>query len=248
MRSIFEKNYTLTPEYCGASSALSPLGAFTLFQAMATQHAHLLGVGSAALAARGEIWLAVHTRIDLLSPAYLMDELTARTWAEACRARDVRSYRSCTLHRGDTQIARGKTEWVILNREQKLVPFGESGFPQDYIFPTESAIAEKLRRFHEKYDEADRVFRYTVRPTDIDLAHHMNNVSYVRALLDCFTADEISDGHLRTVEIHYTTPCYEGEVLTVFRKKLSGGDYRLAAIKEDGRIAVQAAVLFSADE
>ena len=114
MESIFEKRLTVTPDYCDASGALSPLAAFTIFQGIAAQHAEVLGVGSSAMAKKGEFWLTVHTRVDLFERAYLMDELTVRTWAEACSERDVRTYRSYTLSRGEAVIARGKTEWAIL--------------------------------------------------------------------------------------------------------------------------------------
>lgn len=58
------------------------------------------------MAKKGEFWLTVHTRVDLFERAYLMDELTVRTWAEACSERDVRTYRSYTLSRGEAVIAR----------------------------------------------------------------------------------------------------------------------------------------------
>ena len=92
MESIFEKRLTVTPDYCDASGALSPLAAFTIFQGIAAQHAEVLGVGSSAMAKKGKFWLTVHTRVDLFERAYLMDELTVRTWAEACSERDVRTY------------------------------------------------------------------------------------------------------------------------------------------------------------
>ena len=179
MESIFEKRLTVTPDYCDASGALSPLAAFTIFQGIAAQHAEVLGVGSSAMAKKGEFWLTVHTRVDLFERAYLMDELTVRTWAEACSERDVRTYRSYTLSRGEAVIARGKTEWAILGPEQKIIRFGDSGFPKDYPFPAETAIPEKLQRFHEKFEDADLFSHYAVRSTDIDLGHHMNNVAYV---------------------------------------------------------------------
>lgn len=142
MESIFEKRLTVTPDYCDASGALSPLAAFTIFQGIAAQHAEVLGVGSSAMAKKGEFWLTVHTRVDLFERAYLMDELTVHTWAEACSERDVRTYRSYTLSRGEAVIARGKTEWAILGPEQKIIRFGDSGFPKDYPFPAETAIPE----------------------------------------------------------------------------------------------------------
>ena len=57
--------------------------------------------GGAAMAKRGEFWLTVHSRVDFYEPAYLMDELTARTWPEQCEGRDIRCFRSYRLTKGD---------------------------------------------------------------------------------------------------------------------------------------------------
>ena len=65
MDGIFKRDLIVTPDYCGASGALSPLAAFTIFQGIAAQHAEVLGVGSSAMAEKGEFWLTVHTRVDL---------------------------------------------------------------------------------------------------------------------------------------------------------------------------------------
>ena len=241
MDSIFEKQHTVTPDYCDMRFALSPLAVFTIFQAMAAQHAEMLGVGGDAMARLGEFWLTVHTRVDFFAPAHLMDELTACTWAEACGPKSIRCYRSCTLDRGDSRIASGKTEWTILGPEKKLVPFGSSNFPKDYDFPPRSAIDARPRRFRDTFEDADLHSHYTVRATDIDFGRHMNNVAYVRALLDTFTAREIASGAIRSFEIHYCSPCLEGETLSVFRKKTDKG-FALGIRKPDGKTAVLAAV------
>ena len=41
MESIFEREIIVTPDYCDASGALSPLAAFTIFQGIAAQHADI---------------------------------------------------------------------------------------------------------------------------------------------------------------------------------------------------------------
>ena len=88
-QSVFEKEYIISPDYCDAAAAMSPLAAFTIFQAMAAEHAEQIGVGGMAMAKRGEFWLTVHTRIDFFSRARLMDTVTAATWPEQCA--DVRN-------------------------------------------------------------------------------------------------------------------------------------------------------------
>lgn len=239
MDSIFEKRYTVTPEYCDARAGLSPLAAFTMFQAVASQHAELLGVGGEAMTRLGEFWLTVHTRVDFFAPARLMDELTARTWAERCDPKDIRCYRSYTLDRGETRIAAGKTEWAILGPKKKLISFGRSNFPADYAFPARSAIDARPQRFRDNFDESDLFMRRAVRSTDIDFGRHMNNVAYVRLLLDSFSARELASGAIRSFEIHYCTPCMEGEMLSVYKKQI-GGNAAFCVRKEDGKTAALA--------
>ena len=49
-QSVFEKEYIISPDYCDAAAAMSPLAAFTIFQAMAAEHAEQIGVGGMAMA------------------------------------------------------------------------------------------------------------------------------------------------------------------------------------------------------
>ena len=69
LQGFFEKNFTLSPDYCGASARMSPLAAFTMFQAIAAEHAERIGVGGAAMARRGAFWLTLHSRVDFFSVA-----------------------------------------------------------------------------------------------------------------------------------------------------------------------------------
>ena len=93
--------------------------------------------------------------------------------------------------------------------------------------------------------DADFARNYTVRPTDIDFGRHMNNVAYIRVLLDCFSAKQIASGTISSIEAHYASPCLEGETLSVYQKQ-DGNTVRIAIKKQDGKPAVLAAVRFTA--
>ena len=240
-QGIFEKSITVTPDYCDAAAQLSPLAAFTIFQGIAAQHAELIGVGGAAMAKRGEFWLTVHTRVDFLHRAGLMDELTAATWPEPCDGKAIRCYRSYSLRRGDALLALGRTQWAVLGPEKKLMQFAQTGFPADFPFSDRTGITDHPTRFADDLTQADLARGYTVRPTDIDFGRHMNNVAYVRVLLDCFSAAELASGRIASMEVHYAAPCLEGEELGVYCRREESG-CRLAIKKADGKAAVLAAV------
>ena len=114
LQGFFEKNFTLSPDYCGASARMSPLAAFTMFQAIAAEHAERIGVGGAAMAQRGAFWLTLHSRVDFFQWPALAQEVTAATWPEHCEGRSLRCFRSYSLRQGDQLLALGRTQWAVL--------------------------------------------------------------------------------------------------------------------------------------
>ena len=242
-QGIWTREFLISPELCGMDGRLGVLGGLTLFQALAAEHAEQIGVGFAAMARRREFWLTVHSRVDFYGPAYLMDELTARTWPERCEGRDIRCFRSYRLTKGEQIVALGRTQWAILGSEQKILRFEQSGFPADFPFPETAAIDEPPVRFHDELAQEDLVYTHLVRATDIDMGRHMNNVVYIRLLLDCFRAKELAFGAVKRIEAHYASPCLEGETLGVFCRR-EGQICRMAVRHADGRSAALAQVEF----
>lgn len=242
-QGCFTKKYDVMPDLCDAEGNISPLGVFTIFQGLAAQHAELIGVGSAAMAARGEFWLTVHNRVDFFAKAKLLDELTASTWPERCDVRAYRTFRSGSLYRGDQLIALGRTQWAILGNGGKLMQFGQSGFPADFQFADISGITATPTRFVDDFTQEDYSHTYTVRSTDIDLGHHMNNVAYIRAIMDCFPATVIAEGNIASIEVHYSAQSMENEPLSVYVKN-EDPVHRIALKKDDGKPAVLCLIRF----
>ena len=109
--------------------------------------------------------------------------------------------------------------------------FAQTGFPADFPFSDHTGITDRPTRFADDLTQAELVRGYTVRPTDIDFGRHMNNVAYVRVLLDCFSAKQIASGTIASIEAHYSAPCLEGETLSVYQKQDGDGqDYQQAAL------------------
>lgn len=239
--SVYDFDITITPELCGIEPKLLPTGVFTVFQAAATRHAELIGVGGAAMAERGTYWVATHTRIDFFDSAEMMQTATVRTWPAACKPNAIRIYRNYSMSSGGRKIAEGKTEWVVLDRENSIVPFSASGFPQDFEFCEDTVCEGKLLRLRDSFDDEDEVYTFTVRASAIDTGHHMNNVIYVRAMLDCFTARELADMKPASMEIRYAVACMEGELLKIYRKRTDTG-YLLGVRKADGTSAAVASI------
>ena len=240
LQGFFEKNFTLSPDYCGASARMSPLAVFTMFQAIAAEHAERIGVGGAAMARRGAFWLTLHSRVDFFRWPALAQEVTAATWPEHCEGRSLRCFRSYSLRQGDQLLALGRTQWAVLGEKGRLIPFAQSGFPEDFPFVEREGITEAPARFRDDLLPEELVQRHTVRSTDIDMGRHMNNVAYVWMLLGTLSSKELAA--LCEMETHYRRPCLEGETLSIRRRRLEHG-WDFAAVKPNGETAVCARAL-----
>lgn len=238
----FSFDTTVTPDLCGKEPVMNPTAAFTLFQNAAGLHAEEIGNGTAALAGRNKYWVATHTRIDFHGHAQLMEKITVSTWPVWRKPNAVRGYRGYDIKSGDKLVAEGVTEWVVLDRDAGFVRFSGFGFPEDFEFYNELPFGGKLTHYHDEFSDADEVYTFTVRTSSIDIGRHMNNVAYVRAFLDCFTADEVAQLPIGTMEVRYITACMEGEELRICKKAIDGG-WLLGARRSDGKCAAVASVL-----
>lgn len=242
MEPVFTKDMIVDPSICDASGALGHASIFALFQDIASEHAEQIGVGSAAIAARNVFWLTVHTRVQFFEKAHMMQRLTAFTWPGFCSPNDRRCFRYYRLTNQDRLIALGKTEWTIINtKTRRLCPISDSGFPETFLYAEETVCPEPLTRFSDDFTDDDAVYTHIIRASDTDFGGHMNNVSYVRVLLDSFTAKELTEMSIHELEIHFSTPCYEKEQLTIYRKR-SNDSVLLAIKKEDGKAAALAEI------
>lgn len=232
----FSFDTIITPDMCGKTGRLNPAAVFALFQSAACMHAEAIGNGTAVLDSQQRYWVATHTRVDFLAEAGIMQPLRVTTRPHSAKPKAVRALRSYGLSRGDTPIAEGVTEWIILGRDGSFSRFCDYGFPEGFEFDEHVACGGKLSRFRDEFSAEDEVYSFVVRQSSIDTGRHMNNVAYVRAFLDCFTAGEVAEMPIRSMEARYVTACMEGETLRIFKKRTDDG-YLLGLRRADGKCA-----------
>jgi len=230
MEELYQQQTVITPSLADASGRLGCADAFGLFMDLAASHAERLGIGLAAMAARGLFWLTVKTQIRFLRRPGLMTAVTARTWPEAPgKMRGDRSYE--LTQDGETLVA-GKTEWAVLDtRTHGLTPM-EGVYPAGLGFTLGTACPGAFARIPEGFDDAPYA-AYTVRSTDIDVGGHMNNAAYVRAVMGSFSAAELAAMPIGRMDVIFRTPCYEGDVLALRRRDSEAGvDVRVSRGEE----------------
>ena len=226
------------PSLTDSSGKLSIPDCFSVFMDIASIHAPMLECGTEDLARQGLFWLTVRSKIKIFRRPRMMEEVTISTWPE--EPEDTRCNRDYSITKGDETLVLGKTLWAVLNMKTNRLHKVNVLYPEGFHAYEELAIPEPFTQFDKQF-QGEEFASYTVRPTDIDFGGHMNNIAYIRAIAGLFPAKEWQDKKISEMEIHYKTPCFEGDVLT-FQKKMVGDYLHLCAFHPDGKVAVYAAI------
>ena len=234
----YDESTIIYPSRMDSSGKLSVPDCFSMFMDIAAPHAALLECGTEDLAKKGLFWLTVRTKIHILRRPRLMEEVTVSTWPEA--PEETRCIRNSSITKNGEPLVLGKTLWAVLNMKTGKLSRVDELYPEGFEASKEITIPEPFTRFDRNF-KGEPFGTYTVRSTDIDFGGHMNNVAYLRAFASLYTAKEWQELNLTDIEIHYKSPCFEGNTLT-FQKKTEGSETQFAAFLENGKPAVFIAI------
>lgn len=76
------------------------------------------------------------------------------------------------------------------------------------------------------------VARHTITSNDIDLGRHMNNVAYLRALLESFSTQERHEMKVHEIELQFLRQCFEGDELCFYRKDAGETSYYTGCVND----------------
>lgn len=224
MNNSHSKNIKVLSTYCDPILRLSPVMMLTLFEEIADEHAMELDIDAPTLRKRDKAyWVVRQVRLELNNVIRDHDDIILKTWpAEANGFRCGRSYQIFKQN-SDEPVVRAFAEWVLIDSETKKIRPANSIKNPDIQYIKEKAVATPLRRFRNIFTEDDFVYERIVRPCEIDVSHHTNNVKYCAMLLDSFSVKELEDMIIKELEIYYEAESHEGETLRIYRKAVENG-------------------------
>jgi len=234
MKAVFTNEKYVGVSDCDSASRMSIPATFETFQDIAAQHAELLGVGGLAMQKRNLFWVTLRTRIHFYRRPYMTTQAQVTTWpVHPGINRADRFYR---MSDSNGVLAEGRTEWCVLNTTTGRSDVMEGVFDESIDFSEEMVLPAPYARFSHDFTAEEEVYAYKVMPSDIDLGRHMNNVAYVRMILNSFTVKELYRMNVSEMEILFMSPCFEGETLKLMRRKTESG-YIFGICHEDGKYA-----------
>jgi acyl-ACP thioesterase len=192
-----------------------------LLQEAATAHAAELGVAVDALIESGVAWVLSRLDLQVVRWPRCDDEMVVETWPAAMnRLFTERRFRMLDARTGE--IGTATTLWLVLDLERRRpvrLPTQVVGRLQQLGLAPNPVRPDEL----EPPDAADSELKFTVRRSDVDLAGHANNTSFVEWVVEA-VPDEVWKAHdLAELSIQFLAECHRGQ--TVLSRSHLFGDH-----------------------
>ena len=180
-----------------------------LLEQAAVAHAAILGVAVESLIDSGVAWVLsrLHLQMDRWPRA---DEgIEIETWPEAA-SRLFTERRFEIRESTGRRIGSVSTLWFVLNLERRR-PIRLPHQVSERLSEHELGLEPRKFSDLDVPEPIDNELGFTVRRSDLDLADHVNNTSYVEWAIEAVPDEVWGLAELTEFEIHYLSECHHGE-------------------------------------
>ena len=180
-------------------------------QEAATTHAAILGVAVEALIDSGFAWVLSRLQLKMERWPGADEEIVIETWPDALN-RLFTERKFLIFDASDRRIGSATTLWLVLDLERRR-PIRLPARVVERL--TALGLDDTPTRGGDLSppDPIDHEIPFTVRRSDLDLAGHVNNTSYVEWAVEA-VPDEIWDiQELTSLEIHFLSECHHGQTV-----------------------------------
>ena len=193
-----------------------------LLQEAATAHAAILGVAVDTLIENGVAWVLSRLHLEMQRWPTSDEYIVIETWPEAAN-RLFTERRFNVVDAADNSIGTASTLWLILDLERRR-PVRLPAHVVERL--GELGLGSEPRRFGDLVtpDPVDRELAFTVRRSDLDLAEHVNNTSYVEWAIEAVPDEVWSTCELAELEIQFVSECHQGQTVLSRSRQVDRGD------------------------
>ena len=233
--------------YCDVDfkDELKPSTVLSFLEEAACYSADELGFGYQYIRPRNLAFVVTNVSCQFLRPIKLFEEgVHVRTWPlPPTYVTFGREYQLCV---GNEVVVNASSRWCLIDLETGKIAPSKRIVGQDYAtYNTDRALQVetwKLPTF--SIDELQPSFTIAISNSEYDHNMHVNNTRYADYCFNVFCLEELRSMSLCSFSIAYAKQCYEGDVLSFYRKDLGDKQYLVQGVNQKGDIVVQAEIRF----
>lgn len=216
MENLYRKEFILDANDVDFKSEMSIPAVMRHFQAMAAEHAQIMGMDYFTLKAKSNaFWVITKVKLKINSFPRWGEKVELRTWPLLPAL--IKCNRDFELSdENGNVLMQGMSEWCILDMETKRPrKVSTTCYPLEMEHLERRALAEEFSQIKPEFENL--VYERPIRTTDIDLNMHTNNTVYSNLIFDAFSISELGKIKIKSYEIHFCSESREKDVLYIFR-------------------------------
>lgn len=216
MKNYYEKELLVSSSFADRACVMGIYQTTLVIQDVMTEFFHQYGCDAVRLSkSHNAVWAVARTKVRFDGHPFWMDRVRVRAWPVKLTPIAVHLNVLIETLEGAPLVRCRQELCVIDAKDHSLRRVDSTPFPLDLdLLPP--ALPDPCRRMKMDLGEEKSAFSYTVRTTDTDMNHHMNNAAYIRLVCDALPSDFWDKKQIQEFDIQYVNESVEGETLEVF--------------------------------
>lgn len=187
-------------------------GALNLMQETAWMHAETLGFGASDMEREGLYWVLTRQKLQMQEWPYFGEKISIETWLRPPEGAFV-TREFLLRNKNDDVIGACSTSWLALQREtRKILPIQQLRSWTEMTRPQTSGVEVMKIPVEGDYE---KLAKYRVRNSDLDINQHVNNTKYAQWILDAVPYDLHKTLILKSYSVNFLAETHLGEEVQI---------------------------------
>ncbi|MEF8917546.1 MAG: acyl-ACP thioesterase domain-containing protein [Candidatus Bipolaricaulota bacterium] len=214
----WEEEYRIEFRHLGPGGQARVPDLIGLSQETAWKHAEAMGVGYSRLKRNNLMFALSRESIDLKCRPTYGDKITIKTRLPGMTR--LYFYRDFLIEDASSDpILEARTTWPCLDTKSRR-PRRLDELSEEFEFPFLKDPSTDINSRVRELSTYEHQHSAAVRPSDLDVNSHANNVQYLRWILDSLPLDFLTSRELDNFEVKYRAELSCGDGLVVERSEL----------------------------
>lgn len=243
MKNYYEKEQQISTAYSDRRCEMGIYHATLLFQDAMTELFYQYACDATRISkTHGAVWAVARSKFTYEKMPVWMDTVRVRCFPVKITPVTVHLNTVVESVEGELLVRCRQEICAIDVKDHSLRKVDTTPFPRDMeLLPPVYDVP--FRRKKVEVQGNDLAYRHLIRTADTDMNGHMNNVAYVRLVMNAFPTAFWNAHAIESFDIQYVSEGKEGEELQIFCQQ-DGNEY-ICIIKAQERTLVKAFLRFA---
>lgn len=198
--SVLSKDWEINFTQCAPNGYLKYTELCNILQMTAAAHSEIGGISFSDMQEFHQAWVLSRMRVEITKLPKWRDVVTVKTWINSLE--NSRSVRALEMYVNGEKIVGSETFWAVFNTQLRRPEALALPYEHFELFPENKATQESFSKININLDK-EKVFKKTVRLSDLDIVNHVNNVKYLEWCLDLVDDTKILNQQLESFEMNF---------------------------------------------